>query len=228
MSIPFSQFLENCFPEPPGVPMTAASPSSATCTATAPPPAAVLAASTTETPAYDPVTPGRLAVGRDALSGQRAVLRARPAALCAGARGCIEADLGRSMGRGGCSTSDAGQAVVTLPLAHLFSEASVSIPTRGCWRKAHAARPRPASRTSPGCALGPRTCRRDSGSFRVATFAQSFHWMDRDRVAALVLEMLEPGGALVHISDCQGRRGTGSLRRRAPSPVAAISRRSAS
>ena len=40
----------------------------------------------------DPITPGRLAVGRDALSGQRAVLRARPAALCAGARGCIAAD----------------------------------------------------------------------------------------------------------------------------------------
>ena len=28
--------------------------------------------------------------------------------------------------------------------------------------------------------------------------------MDRDRVAALVLEMLEPGGALVHISDFKG------------------------
>ena len=42
------------------------------------------------------------------------------------------------------------------------------------------------------------------GRFRVATFAQSFHWMDRDRVAALVLEMLEPGGALVHISDFKG------------------------
>jgi len=41
----------------------------------------------------------------------------------------------------------------------------------------------------------------------VATFAQSFHWMDRDRVAALVFEMLEPGGALVHISDFKGDGG---------------------
>ncbi len=31
------------------------------------------------------------------------------------------------------------------------------------------------------------------GSFRVATFAQSFHWMDQDRVATAVETMLEPG-----------------------------------
>lgn len=39
------------------------------------------------------------------------------------------------------------------------------------------------------------------GEFRVVTFAQSFHWMNRDHVAATVLGMLEPGGALVHMSD---------------------------
>jgi len=39
------------------------------------------------------------------------------------------------------------------------------------------------------------------GSFRVATFAQSFHWMDRPRVSAIVFDMLRPGGAFVHISD---------------------------
>jgi ubiquinone/menaquinone biosynthesis C-methylase UbiE len=38
-------------------------------------------------------------------------------------------------------------------------------------------------------------------SFRVATFAASFHWMDRDRVAAIVREMLEPGGAFVQVTD---------------------------
>src|SRR5215207_5799750 len=37
------------------------------------------------------------------------------------------------------------------------------------------------------------------GSFRVATFAQSFHWMDRDRVAAAVFQMIEPGGAFVQV-----------------------------
>jgi hypothetical protein len=37
------------------------------------------------------------------------------------------------------------------------------------------------------------------GSFRVATFAQSYHWMDRPRVARTVLGMLVPGGAWVHV-----------------------------
>jgi len=39
------------------------------------------------------------------------------------------------------------------------------------------------------------------GGFRAVVFANSFHWTDRDRVAAAVLEMLEPGGAFVHMSD---------------------------
>jgi SAM-dependent methyltransferase len=34
---------------------------------------------------------------------------------------------------------------------------------------------------------------------RLVTFAQSFHWLDRPRVAAIVRDMLEPGGAVVHI-----------------------------
>jgi ubiquinone/menaquinone biosynthesis C-methylase UbiE len=37
------------------------------------------------------------------------------------------------------------------------------------------------------------------GSFRVVTFAQSFHWMDRPRVASAVATMLDPGGAVVHV-----------------------------
>ncbi|SDY06255.1 Methyltransferase domain-containing protein [Amycolatopsis xylanica] len=37
------------------------------------------------------------------------------------------------------------------------------------------------------------------GEFRLVTFAQSFHWLDRPRVAAKVRGMLEPGGACVHI-----------------------------
>ncbi len=35
------------------------------------------------------------------------------------------------------------------------------------------------------------------GLFRVVSFAQSFHWMDRPRVAAAVRRMLEPAGAVV-------------------------------
>jgi SAM-dependent methyltransferase len=37
------------------------------------------------------------------------------------------------------------------------------------------------------------------GTFRVATFAASFHWMDRPRVARAVRSMLEPEGAVVQV-----------------------------
>jgi len=37
------------------------------------------------------------------------------------------------------------------------------------------------------------------GCFRVAVFAQSFHWLDGERVADAVMRMLEPGGLCVFI-----------------------------
>ncbi|MFJ1758773.1 methyltransferase domain-containing protein [Amycolatopsis sp. NPDC088138] len=39
----------------------------------------------------------------------------------------------------------------------------------------------------------------DLGGFRLVTFAQSFHWLDRPRVAAAVHGMLAAGGACVHV-----------------------------
>jgi SAM-dependent methyltransferase len=43
------------------------------------------------------------------------------------------------------------------------------------------------------------------GRFRLATFGQSFHWLDRATVAATVFDMLEPGGAFVLIADVKER-----------------------
>jgi ubiquinone/menaquinone biosynthesis C-methylase UbiE len=43
------------------------------------------------------------------------------------------------------------------------------------------------------------------GHFRVVTFAASFHWMDRPRVASTVATMLDPGGAVVQV-DAPGYR----------------------
>ncbi|MGW8489884.1 class I SAM-dependent methyltransferase [Streptomyces sp. NPDC055886] len=42
------------------------------------------------------------------------------------------------------------------------------------------------------------------GTFTVAAFGQSFHWMDQELVAGLVRDMLRPGGVLVHVSDLKG------------------------
>ena len=39
----------------------------------------------------------------------------------------------------------------------------------------------------------------DLGTFRLVTFAQSFHWMDQHRVARAVHGMLTPDGASVHV-----------------------------
>jgi hypothetical protein len=55
------------------------------------------------------------------------------------------------------------------------------------------------------------------GSFRAVTFAASFHWMDRPRVASTVATMLDPGGAVVQVDapgyragelSAEARRGT--------------------
>jgi hypothetical protein len=45
------------------------------------------------------------------------------------------------------------------------------------------------------------------GRFRAVTFAASFHWMDRPRVAAAVATMLDPGGAVVQVDAPSYRTG---------------------
>lgn len=55
------------------------------------------------------------------------------------------------------------------------------------------------------------------GTFDVATFAQSFHWMQRERVAAAVRDMLEPGGAWVHVN-ATTHRGVGEQPLPEPAP----------
>ena len=97
-----------------------------------------------------------------------------------------------------------GPGIVTLPLAQLFTEVVGLDPDPGMLAEGA----RRAAEAGVENIVWVRARAEDLpvglGTFRVATFAQSFHWMDRDRVAAVILEMLEPGGALVHISDFKG------------------------
>ena len=53
----------------------------------------------------------------------------------------------------------------------------------------------------------------DLGTFRVVTFAQSFHWMDQPVVADRVRGMLDPDGAWVHVGATthRGLEGTDEL-----------------
>jgi SAM-dependent methyltransferase len=50
------------------------------------------------------------------------------------------------------------------------------------------------------------------GAFDVITFAASFHWMDRPKVASIVREMLRPDGAIVQI-DAPAYRNEVAIRR---------------
>lgn len=103
-------------------------------------------------------------------------------------------------GRGRLLDVGCGPGIVALRLAHLF-DAVVGLDADG---EMLAEAERRAAELNAGNARWVRALAEDLplglGTFRVATFASSFHWMDRDRVAAAVRGMLEPGGAFVQIS----------------------------
>ncbi|GHC97461.1 methyltransferase [Streptomyces violarus] len=95
-----------------------------------------------------------------------------------------------------------GPGTIALNLAHLFGEIVGVDPDSEMIAE--------AGRGAAGRGVGAKTrwvrARAEAlpaglGTFAVATFGQSFHWMDRDLVAATVRDMLRPGGALVHIAD---------------------------
>ncbi|MFJ8106486.1 class I SAM-dependent methyltransferase [Streptomyces sp. NPDC096132] len=106
-------------------------------------------------------------------------------------------------GRGRLLDVGCGPGIVTLPLARFFAEAVGLDPDEDMLAEAE----RRAGRQRVGNARWVAARAEDLpaglGEFRVVVFAQSFHWTDRERVAATVLRMLEPGGTLVHISDLQ-------------------------
>ncbi|MFF2625668.1 class I SAM-dependent methyltransferase [Kitasatospora griseola] len=60
------------------------------------------------------------------------------------------------------------------------------------------------------------------GTFTVATFGNSFHWMDREQVAATVHDLLRPGGAAVHLADWKAEPRTTSGLPHPPLPHDAV------
>jgi SAM-dependent methyltransferase len=55
-------------------------------------------------------------------------------------------------------------------------------------------------------ALAEEVAALDLGPFRLVTFGQSFHWTDRERVAEMVYDALEPGGALALVDHAHAGR----------------------
>lgn len=94
-----------------------------------------------------------------------------------------------------------GPGVLTLTLAHLFAEVVGVDPDAGMLAEGE----RRASAAGIGnvrwVQARAEELSGEIGPVRVASFGQSFHWMERDRVATIMLGLLEPGGAFVHVSD---------------------------
>ncbi|KAK1178811.1 class I SAM-dependent methyltransferase [Streptomyces sp. NBS 14/10] len=133
------------------------------------------------------------------------------------------ADALRLDGRGRLIDVGCGPGIVALSLADLFREVVGVDPDSGMIDEAG------REAALAGVADKTRWVRARAeelpaglGTFTVATFAQSFHWMDRDLVAATIKGMLRPGGALVHISDLKNEPRTTDGLPCPPVPYAAM------
>ncbi|RCG19158.1 class I SAM-dependent methyltransferase [Sphaerisporangium album] len=104
-------------------------------------------------------------------------------------------------GRGRLLDVGCGPGIVALALARFFAEAVGIDPDADMLAEAGRRAERRGVTNARWVAARAEDLPAGLGGFRVVVFAQSFHWTDRDRVAATVREMLEPGGAFVHMSD---------------------------
>ena len=103
-------------------------------------------------------------------------------------------------GRGRLIDIGCGPGIVALELAALFEEVvGVDADPDMIAEAAREARRRGVE-NGQWLAMRAEELPGELGTFRVATLAQSFHWMDREPVAQAIQGMLEPGGALVHVN----------------------------
>ena len=93
-----------------------------------------------------------------------------------------------------------GPGVLTVRLAHLFTEAVGLDPDPGMLAEGrHAAGEQGIANIGWVRGLAEDLPAVAPGPYRLVTFGQSFHWTDEQRVAETVYDMLEPGGALALI-----------------------------
>jgi SAM-dependent methyltransferase len=96
---------------------------------------------------------------------------------------------------GGC-----GPGILTVRLAHLFEAAVGLDPDPGMLAEGRrVAEERGIANIRWVQASAEDLPEAASGPYRLITFGQSFHWTDEARVAEMVYDMLEPGGALALI-----------------------------
>lgn len=98
-----------------------------------------------------------------------------------------------------------GPGTIALLLAHLFEEVVGVDPDAGMLVEAEREAAAAGVANARWVKMRAEELPADLGMFRVATFSRSFHWMDRELVAAIMLRMLEPDGhgAFVQVTDVQ-------------------------
>jgi len=104
-------------------------------------------------------------------------------------------------GRGHLLDVGCGPGVLALLLAHLFEEVMGVDPDPGMLAEAARRAEAAGIHNVRWVQARAEELPPDFGRFRVATFGQSFHWMDRPRVARLVRDLLEPNGAFLQVAD---------------------------
>jgi SAM-dependent methyltransferase len=104
-------------------------------------------------------------------------------------------------GRGVLLDIGCGPGTLTLELAQYFGEVIGLDPDAGMIREARELTSRQGVGNATWLPIRAEELPAGVGPVRVATFAASFHWMDRPLVASTVREMLEPAGAVVHVDN---------------------------
>jgi SAM-dependent methyltransferase len=92
-----------------------------------------------------------------------------------------------------------GSGVVALRLASLFEEVIGLDPDAAMLDEAARAAEEEHVKNVSWVRMRAEDLPGDLGHFRVIAFAQSFHWMDRPRVAASTRDMVDPNGAVIQI-----------------------------
>lgn len=110
-----------------------------------------------------------------------------------------------------------GPGIIALRLAHLFDDVVGLDPDVGMLEQARRAAAEQRATNVSWILQRAEDLPPGMGTFRVITLAQSFHWMDRPKVAGIARAMIEPKGAVVQIDP--GRDGMAADRAPGPHPA---------